>query len=399
MYRRSRLKIRDAFGEAFISIARRPGRLILTALGTVLGVGTVIATFGIVDTANQEVSSQFDAVESTQVTVNDLRTGDIPLASERAVQHLHGVRQAGITWIVSQNATVSPTLEPSLESQFSQEMPIIASTPDGLSAMGASIVSGRLFDSGDESRRDAVALLGSIGAQSLGISSVSNQPAVFVNGVPLAVIGIVSGLGREPQGLPGLILPATTAEEMFSGNSNSSVQGTMLVSTDQGAASVVSSEIAAAIDPERVGSLQVVSPPNPATLRRQVEGTTSSLLVLLAGLSLIIGTIAIMNTTLLSVLQRIPEIGLRRALGARPRHITEVTLIEATLIGGFGGVVGAALGVLVTSAVAISKNWTAVLSPQIVVLAPLIGFAAGLLAGLYPAWRATHVEPIVALQR
>jgi len=99
------------------------------------------------------------------------------------------------------------------------------------------------------------------------------------------------------------------------------------------------------------------------------------------------------------VLERAGEIGLRRALGARPRHIGIQFLTESTALGLFGGLIGASLGVLTILGVTIYRHWTALLDPRIVVAAPIAGAAVGLLAGLYPALRASLLEPADALRR
>jgi putative ABC transport system permease protein len=109
--------------------------------------------------------------------------------------------------------------------------------------------------------------------------------------------------------------------------------------------------------------------------------------------------IGIANTTLVAVLERVSEIGLRRALGARPVHIAAQFLAESTALGLFGGLIGASVGVLAVLAVTIYHHWTALLDPRLVLAAPLAGALIGLLAGLYPALRAGTVEPADALRR
>jgi putative ABC transport system permease protein len=119
----------------------------------------------------------------------------------------------------------------------------------------------------------------------------------------------------------------------------------------------------------------------------------------LAAVCLIIGAVGIANTSLVAVLERVSEIGLRRALGARRNQIAAPVLAEGALLGTMGGLFGTSLGVLAVVGVAIAHEWTAVLEPWAVLPAPFIGTVTGVLAGLYAALRAAGTEPITALRR
>lgn len=123
------------------------------------------------------------------------------------------------------------------------------------------------------------------------------------------------------------------------------------------------------------------------------------LFLLLAGVCLVIGAVGIANTTLVSVMERTGEIGLRRTLGARGRHISVQFLCESSVLGTLGGLVGSALGVLGVVVVALLRDWTPVIHPLTVTSAPGVGLVTGLLAGFYPAWRASRVQPVEALRR
>jgi macrolide transport system ATP-binding/permease protein len=120
--------------------------------------------------------------------------------------------------------------------------------------------------------------------------------------------------------------------------------------------------------------------------------------LLLGGLSLVVGAIGIANTTLVSVMERTGEIGLRRAIGATRGHIAAQFLFESAAMGVIGGILGASLGVLVVVLVSAQQVWTPVLDPSAPFLAPLIGGAIGFLSGIYPAMRAALLEPVEAFR-
>lgn len=129
-----------------------------------------------------------------------------------------------------------------------------------------------------------------------------------------------------------------------------------------------------------------------------MSNDTQGLLIALATISLVVGGIGIANVTLVSVMERTSEIGLRRALGATRAHIMLQFLLESIVTGTLGAIVGASAGVFITVTSAIANEWPPVVNPVIPLLAPIVGAVIGLAAGGYPAWRAGRVQPILALR-
>lgn len=162
---------------------------------------------------------------------------------------------------------------------------------------------------------------------------------------------------------------------------------------------MVARQAPTAIDAIAAARLEAVPPPDPRGLFNVVRGDLNGLFVGLAVICLIVGAVGIMNTTLVSVLERFGEIGLRRSVGALRRHIAMQFLAESVLLGSIGGLIGTALGVGVVVGVALWHGWTAIVDPQLVLLSPVLGAVTGAVAGVYPALRASWIEPLEALRR
>ncbi|MFD9505937.1 ABC transporter permease [Streptomyces mirabilis] len=405
---RSRLSPRDLLTESVAGILQRPARSALTMLGTVLGVGTFVAVLGLTATASSQIDTRFNALSATEVTVEDtggdqpdLLSNAFPTDADRRIEALNGVRDAGVYWPVRLGPDeVVGTVPPGATSGTAQgeRAQVIAASPGVLAAAGPRLTQGRIFDAFHDRRAESVAVIGSGLAGRLGITTLETAPAVFVGGHPFTVIGIVDDVQRKADLLLSVVVPRTTAERIW-GGPESGRRAAMLISTDLGAARQIASEAALALDPAHPEFFKAVPPPDPRTLRGNVTSDLDQLFMLLAGICLVIGAVGIANTTLVAVLERASEIGLRRALGARGRHITTQFLAESGALGALGGVIGTSLGTVTVVAMAVIRDWTPVIAPVTVVAAPAIGLATGVLAGLYPAWRASRVQPAEALRR
>ncbi|TQF04053.1 ABC transporter permease [Kitasatospora acidiphila] len=381
-------------------------------LGTVLGVGVFVAVLALTTTAAGQIGKSFSVLKASTVTVNDTHISSrtdspggsslsFPADTDARLAALNGVIAGGLWWTVPlHNPTISsrPLLSsPSPQASQGTDIGFYAASPGALAAMQPTVGSGVLFNTFHQSRSERVCVLGAAAARSLGINRLDNQPAVFVNGTAYSVVGIISDTQRLPEALLGMIIPSNTALSIYGPPTDQPAQA--IVHVRLGAAQTIARQVPLALRPDHPQLLESVPPPDPHTLRDQVSTDLSSLFLLLAAICLAVGALGIANTTLVSVLERSAEIGLRRSLGARPRHIGAQFLAESTGLGTLGGLIGTSLGVLCVLAIAIANHWTAIIEPATVLLAPLVGSTVGLLAGLYPALRAARIEPLEALRR
>ncbi|MEV3990210.1 ABC transporter permease [Streptomyces sp. NPDC049837] len=402
---RARLSTRDLLSEAVAGMLQRPARSLLTALGTVLGVGAFVAVLGLTATTSSQIDSRFNELTATEVTVED--TGGeqpefvanaFPADADARIRRLNGAKEAGVYWPVRLGRDELVSAAPAGANGQGERVQVIAASPGVLAAAGPHLEQGRTFDAYHDKRAEKVAVIGSGMASQLGITTLDTFPAVFVGDHAFTVIGIVGDVDRKADLLMSVVVPRTTAERIW-GGPQSGERAKMLISTELGAAQQIASEAALALDPAHPDRFKAVPPPDPKTLRGNVTSDLNQLFLLLAGICLVIGAVGIANTTLVAVLERTGEIGLRRALGARGRHITLQFLGESGALGTLGGLVGTSLGTVTVVAMAVARDWTPVIHPATVVAAPLIGLVTGVLAGLYPAWRASRIQPAEALRR
>lgn len=395
---RARLSWIDTITEAVAAIAQRPIRTLLTALGTILGVGAFVTTTGLADTARAQVSARFDALKATEVRIQDAApdgTNPFPDDVDERLEALNGINHAGLTYPINDTGTLQPRNTATRPTGTNQPIPLIAATPGALQAALPDLATGRLYDDFHQQRSERVAVVGRVAAEQLGITRVDNQPAIFIGDTAYAVTGIIDDVARNPDLLLSITIPTST-EQHDIGTDAPTYE--VLIDTAPGAAPLAGRQAPLALHPEQPDRLQALVPPDPQTLRNNVEGDVTALYYALAALALLIGTIAIANATLLNTIERRPEIGLRRALGATRSHIIRQITIEAAATGTIAGIAGTAIAIYAITAIAYQRNWTATLNPTLTLTAPLIGLVTGAIAGIAPALKAAQTPPATTLR-
>lgn len=401
--RADRFTVQDLMAEATAGIGARPARLVTTLLGTVLGIGSLVATLGLAQTTAGQVARQFDAVAATQVVVTPgsaesggqtVATARLPWDAPERVLRLAGVESAGLSAEVPFEGSISavPVNDPSAAA--AAPPPLVAASAGLLDAVRGEVTTGRFFDEGHDARGDRVAVLGTRAAERLGVQRIDRQPSIFIDGLAYAVVGVVDGMERRAELRDAVIVPMGAARADLSLTAPQELQ----IRIQQGAGDLVGEQAPVVLLPGEPEGLDVAAPSGRSELGANVQADVNVVFLVLGGIALVVGGLGIANVTALSVLERTGEIGLRRALGATRRQIAAQFMVESIVIGLLGGLIGAALGVLSVVTVSLVQQWTPVVDPLAAALAPIVGALVGLAAGWLPARRASRIEPVAALR-
>lgn len=400
-----RFRFSDLVGEATADIGARPGRLLMTLAGTVLGIAALVATIGFAQTAASQIAAQFDAAAATRLTVTpataqarggtEVATASLPWDTVGRMERLAGVRAAALIGEVDlegRTLTSVPVNDPSAAAAAPPRL--FAASADILDTVGAETVTGRPFDAGHDARADRVALLGERAAERLGINRIDTQPSIFIDGLAYAVIGIYGTPDTRGELTDAVIIPTGAARNDLSAAAPGEAQARI----DVGAGPQLREQIALALAPDAPDTMDVAAPSGRSDLGAQVQADVNVVFVILSVVVLLAGGLGIANVTMLSVMERVGEIGLRRALGATRRQIAGQFMVESIVIGFLGGLIGASIGVLAVVAVSLAQQWTPVLDPLVAVGGAMLGALVGLGAGGVPALRASRIEPVAALR-
>jgi putative ABC transport system permease protein len=393
-------------------------RSLLTMLGMIFGVGAVVAMLSITAGAQKEMMSYIDLLGVNNIIIEAKEAVDRnELQARRAISPGLSFRDFRA---VAENVPGIEALTPrkrfkplKVLPKTAQEAPLLIGVqPNYLQINSLKAVEGRFFNEEDDARSAPVCVLGeSAKVNLLGYDNAVGK-YVKINDTWLQVIGVLAqqaGADTEVEGLEVInrnnlvIAPLNTVMRRFEDNNSylkDEIDGIYIRVTPQSdsieTAGVVSAILTATH--KDAGDFTVTVPAGLLEQRKRTQFIFSVVMICIAGISLLVGGIGIMNIMLATVLERTREIGIRRAIGARQSDIVRQFLTEAVMISIIGGLIGIGFGFSLSRIIATLAGWSTVVTASSVFVAFGVSCGIGLLFGIYPAVQAAKLDPIEAIR-
>jgi putative ABC transport system permease protein len=404
----------DTLRTALEAMRTHRMRSALTVLGILIGIAAVILTVGLGIGAQQQVTAQVEALGTNLLIIS-------PGSTTSTTGLRGGFGSASTLTQADAQALASPVVAPDIaavapSTSSSQSLvagssnwttTVAGTTPSWLSVRARTMSAGTFLTAADQASAASVVVLGATTATELfGSTDVVGQ-AVTINGTPFTVQGVLapSGSTGSTNNDDTAVIPLSTAQQrVSSGTSRTTVQTVYVQATSQAALpsayQEANSELLAlhGITNATSADFTITNQASLVTTAASVSKTLTVLLAGVAAISLLVGGIGVMNIMLVSVTERIREIGLRKALGARPALIRRQFLIEAALLGLTGGLIGAAVGIAGAKVLPNLISNPVALSMPAIFGSITVALAIGLVFGVYPASRAAQLAPIDALR-
>jgi putative ABC transport system permease protein len=376
-------------------------RAVLTMLGVIIGVGSIVALVGVAEGATSGITSRIEGLGTNLLTIQpgSLTSGFVRMEAGSATTLT--LDDAAAVGEVAGVAAVAPAVSTQalvIAGEANTTTTITGTTADYLAVRTYEIWQGSFLTDVAVAEELRVAVLGSTTADDLGLDAAAIGSDVLVAGIPFRVVGILQPKGTSDD---QVIVPLSTAQRYLV--SGSSVRSIALSVAESDGIDAAKDVITALLEQRHgtYGSEADFSISDQAQLLDTFSSVTGLLTLLLGGIasiSLVVGGIGIMNIMLVSVRERTREIGIRKAIGARGSDILLQFLVEALVLSLAGGILGIAVGIAASLVIGALAGWGFQFSPLTVVVAVGFSLAVGVVFGVWPARQAARLDPIIALR-
>jgi putative ABC transport system permease protein len=392
---RARLPARELAGLALQGLRGHRLRAALSALGIAIGIGAMVAVVGVSASSQASLLAEIDALGTNLLTVTPGQTFTgqdevLPSASVAMIRRMPQVEGAAAVYQVPNIGVYRTPLVPAAEGGG---IALDAANEDLPAVLQTGMSSGRFL--GAVAQRFPEAVLGAAAAETMHLTHADGDLLVYIGGSWFTVTGVLEHVELDPSLDSAVFISLPVAERAFALEPSPSE---IFVRAEVNAVGRVSSLLAPSANPQNADGVQVGRPTDALEARAAAKGQFTTLLLGLGAVALLVGAIGIANIMVISVLERRGEIGLRRALGARRRHIATQFLAESAVLALIGGAAGLLLGAGATAVYAPLESEPFVVPSYVLLAAPAAGLAIGILAGLYPAARAARLSPTEALR-
>jgi len=393
----------EIFATALGNLAARKLRTALTMLGMVFGVGAVIAMLSIGAGGEQKALEAIGrlGLQNVLVKAKEVKPEDRQELRKKSLGVSLRDGEA-IAEAVPNVERVLPRVEVKaykiLATGGKAKGKVLGLSADYAAVADVPIAEGRFFDKRDQAEHAQVCVVGPTIRRDLFGYGPAIGRQVKINDVWLEVIGILRGGDNTAQ---EIWIPVSTAMRKFDRDPLDAPVDELVVKVKDGVSTGATAELIRPLLDRLHGGAddyEIVIPEALLAQRRQTQRIFNIVMGSIAGISLLVGGIGIMNIMLASVMERTREIGVRRAIGARRVDIRAQFVIESFAISLLGGVTGVVIGILLAKIVAAYAGWPTVITFTSLVVSTGVSMTVGLVSGLYPATRAAELDPIEALR-